>query len=89
MWRDFEAATIDTAPVRAGAYRLYRNARIIFVGMAAGRDTLRSELQRHLRGDFGRHTQSATEFDYREAEDRRAARRAYLDFYVTSGLRPR
>lgn len=89
MWRDFEAARINEAPVRPGAYRLYRNARIIYVGIAAGRATLRSELQRHLRGDFGAYTQSATEFDYREAEGGRAARKAYLDFYVTSGLRRR
>lgn len=89
MWRDFEAALINQAPVRPGAYRLYRNARAIYVGMAAGAATLRSELQRHLRGDFGLATQNATEFEYREADDPAAAYQAYLDLYVTSGLRPR
>lgn len=89
MWRNFEPAHINEAPVSPGAYRLYRHAKIIYVGMASGAATLRSELQRHLRGDFGLSTQTATEFDYREAPDPLQAYQVYLDFYVTSGLRPR
>jgi hypothetical protein len=89
MWRNFEEAHINQAPVSPGAYRLYRHTRIVYVGMAAGATTLRSELQRHLRGDFGLSTQSATDFEYRETPDPLAAHQAYLDFYVTSGLRPR
>lgn len=86
MCRDFESRCVNRAPAKPGAYRLYRNARVIYVGMAAGRATLRSELQRHLRGEFGPHTQSATEFDYREAPDALAAYDAYLDLHGTSGL---
>lgn len=89
MWRNFEETDINHAPVAPGAYRLYRHARVIYVGMAAGAATLRSELQRHLRGDFGRATQCATDFEYRETPDPLEAYQAYLDYYVTSGLRPR
>lgn len=89
MWRDFEEKRINEAPVRPGAYQLCRNARVIYVGWAAGAATLRSELLRHLHGDFGHHTQSATEFEYRETDNTRAAYQAYMELFVASGLRPR
>jgi hypothetical protein len=88
MWRTFDAENVAAVPTAPGAYRLYRDARVIFVGWTERGATLRSELRRHLRGDFGRVTQEATEFDYREARSRRAAYDAYLDLYLSSGLHP-
>lgn len=88
MCYDFDATSILRVPAAPGAYRLYRNARIVYVGMAAGGATLRSELRRHFRGDFGPATRSATEFEYCEAADAFAAYQAYLELYVSSGLRP-
>lgn len=86
MCRDFTPESISHAPLQPGAYRLYRNARVIHVGKAAEGATLRSELRRHLRGDYGPHTQSATEFDYRVAADSHSAYDLYLDLYLSSGL---
>lgn len=88
MWRTFDATSVAALPAKPGAYRLYRDARVIFVGVTAPGATLRSELRRHLRGDFGRATQRATEFDYREAGTRRDAYDVYLDLYLSSGLHP-
>jgi hypothetical protein len=88
VWRNFDASSIPEVPASAGAYRLYRNARVIYVGMAGGGATLRSELRRHLRGDFGLPTQAATELEYREAPDALSAYQVYLEFHLSSGPAP-
>lgn len=88
MWRTFDSENVSGAPLAPGAYRLYKDARVVFVGLTSPGATLRSELRRHLRGDFGPATQEATEFDYRAAGSRRDAYEAYLELYLSSGLHP-
>jgi hypothetical protein len=88
MWHTFNAKNVAAAPAAPGAYRLYKDARVIFVGMAAGGATLRSELKRHLRGDFGSGTEAASGFDYQEASDALDAYKTYLSLYVSATLRP-
>lgn len=80
-----EAARL--APAACGAYRLFDGCRVIYVGLAAGRITLRYELQRHLRGDYGARTQRASAFDYRLGRDDEDAALLYRTLYACSGWR--
>jgi hypothetical protein len=88
MYRDFEMKAVNEAPRLPGAYRLYRHAKILYVGLAAEGATLRSELRRHLRGDFGPQTQHATAFDYCVAGSQASAHDLYLSLFISSGLPP-
>lgn len=88
MWRTFDRESVETVPASPGAYRLYKDARVVYVGMTASGTTLRSELRRHLRGDYGRATQTATEFDYRQTNSRDDTYEVYRDLYLSSGLHP-
>jgi hypothetical protein len=82
-----DAAGIALAPQAQGAYRLWAAGRVQFVGIATGARTLRSELLRHMRGDFGPRTQTATRFDCRVAHTAAHAHELYLALYRNSGLR--
>ena len=81
-----DEAGIALAPVSHGAYRLWDRERVLFVGMTSGTRTLRSELMRHWRGDFG-HTQRASHFDWLAAATTGEAHEHYLSLYLSSGLR--
>ena len=78
--------SIALAPASHGAYRLWDRERVLSVGMATGRRTLRSELLRHWRGDFGR-TQRASRFECLAAASPDEAHALYLSLYLSSGLR--
>ena len=82
-----DAATIAVVPPAQGAYRLWLAGRVLLVGMAAGTRTLRSELRRHLRGDFGPRTQAASHFDCLVAQTAAQAHELYVSLYGSSGLR--
>lgn len=84
----FDADGVATAPRSGGAYRLWRYGRVLYVGMASGPRTLRSELERHRRGDFGPRTQCASHFDCVPALDAGQAHEHYLRLHMSSGLRP-
>src|SRR3954463_11409018 len=45
-----EQASIALAPLSHGAYRLWHEGRVLYIGMTSGARTLRSELMRHWRG---------------------------------------
>jgi hypothetical protein len=81
-----DQAGIASAPVTLGAYRLWHDGRVLFVGMTTGARTLRSELMRHWRGDFG-HTQKASHFECLTAATADEAHELYLSLYLSSGLR--
>ena len=81
-----DAAGIALVPACHGAYRLWDAGRVLFVGMTSGARTLRSELMRHCRGDFG-HTQRASHFECLAAESAKEAHAHYLSLYLSSGLR--
>lgn len=81
-----DEAEIALTPASHGAYRLWDAGRVLFVGMTTGARTLRSELMRHLRGDFG-HTQRASHFECLAAPTAEEAHALYLSLYLSSGLR--
>jgi hypothetical protein len=81
-----DQAGIALAPVCHGAYRLWHEGRVLFVGMTTGTRTLRSELMRHWRGDFG-HTQKASHFECLAAASAPEAHAHYLSLYLSSRLR--
>ena len=83
-----DQAGIAAVPACHGAYRLWDGERVLFVGMTSGARTLRSELLRHWRGDFG-NTQRASRFECLAAASREEAHALYLSLYLTSGLRDR
>jgi hypothetical protein len=81
-----DPASIALVPASHGAYRLWDRDRVLFVGMTSGARTLRSELMRHWRGDYG-HTQRASHFDCITAPTADEAHAHYLSLYLSSGLR--
>ena len=81
-----EQTAIALVPASPGAYRLWHAGRCLFVGMTSGTRTLRSELLRHWRGDFG-HTQNASHFECLAATTADEAHAQYLSLYLSSGLR--
>ena len=81
-----DEAGIALAPACHGAYRLWDAERVVFVGMTSGARTLRSELMRHRRGDFG-NTQRASRFECLAAPSAHEAHALYLSLYLSSGLR--
>jgi hypothetical protein len=82
----FDQAGIAVVPASHGAYCLWQEGRALFVGMTSGARTLRSELMRHFRGDFG-HTQRASHFECLTAATTDEAHAHYLLLYLRSGLR--
>jgi hypothetical protein len=81
-----EQASIALAPLSHGAYRLWHEGRVLYIGMTSGARTLRSELMRHWRGDFG-NTQRASRFECLPAATMDEAHALYLSLYNSSGLR--
>jgi len=86
----FGADEIAPAPSQAGVYFLFRDHRLIYIGLAAGRATLRGELQRHWGGEAGEATRAATQFEYDCTPDPEASYRYYLETYRlrSGGLLP-
>ena len=86
----FDARHAAAAPQRPGVYLLYRGHRLIYIGIAARRATIRDELLRHLAGGGGRCTRSATAFDYEPAADPVTLYRHYVAVYLdaTGGVPP-
>lgn len=80
----FELWFISQAPEVPGVYILFRAQRPVYIGVAAGDTTIRRELQRHLRGDFGPGTRLAEEFDYEASENPVALHRNYLALHAAA-----
>jgi hypothetical protein len=78
------AERAKSCPASTGVYRLYRGARIIHVGMAAGAATLRSELLAHAAGEYGAETQAADKVDWEVAPDAAFAYRRFLSLYAAA-----
>lgn len=85
---EFQEASIASLPQAPGAYCLWHAGRVLFVGMASGARSLRSELNRHWRGDFGPLTQGASHFECLVAQTAAHAHELYRALYSNSGLRP-
>jgi len=78
------AACAEYCPDSTGVYRLYRDGRIIHVGMAAGAATLRSEVLAHAAGEYGTATQAADQVDWEVAPDGSFAYRRFLSLYAAA-----
>jgi hypothetical protein len=86
----FDVRNLGAAPAMPGVYLLYRGHRLIYIGLAAAGGTIRDRLRHHLRGDGGRCTRSATEFDYEASIDPVPLYRHYVAVYLaaTGGVLP-
>ena len=82
-----DEAGIALAPASHGAYCLLHAGRVVFVGATSGTRTLRGELRRHWRGDFGPRTQGASHFECAVAPGPADVHALYLALYGASGLR--
>ena len=71
----------EEAPACVGVYRLYSGDARLHIGMAAGAATLRSELARHARGDYGPDTQLADRVDWEVVPDDLYAYEAFVALY--------
>ena len=71
----------DEIPACVGVYRLYFGKDLLHIGMAAGAATLRSELARHARGDYGPDTQRADRVDWEVVPDDLYAYEAFVALY--------
>jgi hypothetical protein len=86
----FHASNVAQAPASPGVYLLYRGHRLIYIGLAGAGTSIREQLRRHLHGDAGRCTRSATEFDSEASGDPVPLYRHYVAVYLgaTGGLLP-
>lgn len=78
------AAQAEASPACGGVYRLYEGTYLLHVGMAAGAATLRSELLRHARGEYGARTQRADRVEWEVAPDAIFAYKRFLALYAAA-----
>lgn len=74
----FTVEHVAAAPATSGVYFLYRNARVIYIGVAVHGTGIRQELHNHLRGSYGAATQGASAFRYELTRDPVVAKHEYL-----------
>lgn len=65
----FTPEEVAAAPAAPGVYFLYRNERVIYIGIAVQGSGIRQELERHLQALYGRGSQLATSFGYELTRD--------------------
>lgn len=77
----FSREQLAAAPAASGVYFLYRNERLIYIGVAVHGSGIRQELDYHLRGSYGGATQGATAFRYELTRDPVVAKHQYLQMH--------
>ena len=77
----FSTECLAAAPAASGVYFLYRNERLIYIGVAVHGTGIRQELHNHLRGSYGAATQAATAFRYELTRDPVVAKHQYLELH--------
>jgi len=77
----FVDASIDASPTAPGVYFLYRDGRLIYIGLAVNGSGIREELANHRRGAYGERTRAATAFIYELARDPRTLHARYLSVH--------
>lgn len=75
----FGREQLAAAPAASGVYFLYRNERLIYIGIAVHGSGIRQELENHLRGSYGPATQAASAFRYERTRDPVVAWHQYLE----------
>ena len=74
----FDEASVAAAPAAAGVYFLYCGERLLYVGIAVHGTSIRQELEKHIKGEYGARTRAATAFEYEQTRDPVVASREYL-----------
>jgi hypothetical protein len=74
----FSEAAVDVSPAASGIYLLYKDGRLIYIGVAVSGSDIRQELMSHLSGAHGECTRGATAFLYEIAADPLRLYRYYL-----------
>lgn len=74
----FTDAAVDLSPTAPGVYLLYKNGRLIYIGIAVNGSGIRQELQGHLTGVHGACTSAATAFIYEPTAEPLRLHRHYL-----------
>jgi hypothetical protein len=74
----FSEAAVDLSPATPGVYLLYRDGRLVYIGLAVNGSGIRQELESHRCGARGLDTRDATAFLYELAADPRALHQRYL-----------
>ena len=74
----FTEAAVDLSPAAPGVYLLYRDGRLIYIGLAVNGSGIRQELESHWRGAHGPGTRDATAFLYELAREPRVLHQRYL-----------
>jgi hypothetical protein len=74
----FTDAAVEISPTSPGVYLLYRDGRLIYIGLAINGSGIRQELQSHRDGAYGSCTQAASAFLYDLSADPMALHRRYL-----------
>lgn len=80
----FTAEQLTVAPAATGVYFLYRNERLIYIGVAVHGTGIRQELHNHLRGSYGAATQAASAYRYELTRDPVVAKHEYLEMHKAS-----
>ena len=75
----FTDAAVEISPALPGVYLLYKQGRLIYIGLAVNGSGIRQELEGHRRGDYGSCTQGATAFVFELAADPVGLYRRYLE----------
>src|SRR5687767_10123882 len=78
----FTGSSVSSAPTSSGVYFLYRDARLIYIGIAVHGTGIRQELEKHLGGGYGDRTRAATAFRFEQTRDPVVASREYLLAYM-------
>lgn len=79
----FTQEEVALAPAAPGVYFLYRNERLIYIGIAVHGTGIRQELESHLQGIYGPGTQAATSFDYELTRDPVVVSEQYLRAHMS------
>jgi hypothetical protein len=75
----FSEAAIDLAPAAAGVFMLYRDGRLIYIGLAPAGSGIRAELASHRAGAHGHASAAATAFLYEQSAEPRPLYERYLE----------
>jgi hypothetical protein len=68
----FSEAAIEVSPPVPGVYFLYRDGRLVYIGLAVNGSGIREALASHQRGAYGECTRAATSFIYQLSDNPRA-----------------
>ena len=77
----FTDAAVDISPTAPGVYMLYKEGRLIYIGLAVNGSGIRQELESHRRGAHGAPTRDATAFLFQITADPVGLHRRYVEAY--------